>query len=166
LQRALERELLFREMEEAMSRGPAPRPSRRLAIAQINEDFERIQVINHALAQTLSSGEELDPKLVGQAASEIKKRAGRLKSNLILPGPDEARPKTSDLIEPGRLKESLTALDKLVVKFVSNPGFRSVKVIDPQWSAAARRDLAEIIELTGRLKRSCEQIQKAAQKSR
>lgn len=165
LQRALERELLFREMEEAMSRGPAPQPTRQPVVAQINEDFERIQVINHALAQSSAAGEELDFKLVAQAASEIRKRAGRLKENLSLPVIGEERPKSSDAIGRGQLKESLAALDRLVNSFVSNPGFRSVKVVDPQWSARARGDLEEIIELSGRLKKSCEQLQKASQKS-
>ena len=71
----------------------------------------------------------------------------------------------SDVIEPGQLKASLAALDRLVVSFVSNPGFRSVKVIDPQWSARARSDLEGIIGLSGRLKKSCEQLHKAAQRS-
>jgi hypothetical protein len=164
LQRTLERELMFREMEQMAARGPAPRPSRELAFTQINEDFERIQVINHALTLAAASGEELDFKIVGQAASEIKKRAGRLKTNLILPEDDEARPKPSDVIEPGQLKSSLTALDKLVISFVHNPGFQTVKVIDPHWATQARSDLEEIIELSDRLKKSCEQLSRTAQK--
>ena len=165
LQRTLERDLMFREMEQMAARGPAPRPSRELALTQINEDFERIQVVNHALALAAASGEELDFKVLGQAASEIKKRAGRLKSNLILPGNEEAGPKGSDVVGPGQLKDSLGTLDRLVVSFVHNPGFQSVKVIDPHWAAKARSDLEEIIELSGRLKKSCEQLHKAAQKS-
>jgi hypothetical protein len=165
LQRTLERDLLFREMQELAARGPAPQPTRRPPVEQIDEDFTRIQVVNNALAQALASGEELDLKLVAQAAAEIRKRAGRLKENLILPENVEGRPKAAGVIEPGQLKESLVALDRLIVSFVSNPGFRSVKVVDPQWSAAARRDLEEIIELSGRLRKSCEQTHRAAQKS-
>ena len=165
LQRTLERDLMLREMEQTAARGPAPRSSRQLPFTQISEDFERIQIINHTLALASASGVELDLRQVAQAASEIKKRAGRLKENLILPESVEARPKPSDVIEPGQLKESLAALDKLVISFVHNPGFRSVKVIDTEWAVKARRDLEEIIELSGRLKRSCEQLHKAAQKS-
>jgi len=164
LQRTLERDLLFREMQELAARGPAPRPTRRQPLTQINEDFARIQLVNNALARAVASGEELDLRLVAQAASEIRKCAGRLKENLILPENVEVRPKGSDVIEPGQLKASLVALDRSVLSFVSNPGFRSVKVVDPEWSAGARRDLEEIIELSGRLKRSCEHLHKAAQK--
>jgi predicted flap endonuclease-1-like 5' DNA nuclease len=166
LQRTLERELLFKEMQEAMRRGPSnTQPARQPAFAQINEDFTRIQVVNNALAQTLAAGGELDFKLVAQAASEIKRRAGRLKDNLLLPEPAEGRAKASSEIEPGQLKAALAELDRLVISFVHNPGFQSVKVVDAQWSAKARSDLEEIIELSGRLKRSSEQFYKTAQKS-
>lgn len=164
LQRSLERELLFREMEDAMARGPVPRPTRRPDVTQLNEDFERIQVVNHALVEASAAGSGLDFKSIAQAASEIRKRAGRLKENLLLPEGSAAHPKGADLIEAGQLKASLAALDRLVGSFVSNPGFQSVKVIDPQWSLAARRDLDEIIELSGRLRKSCEHFQKAAPK--
>jgi hypothetical protein len=165
LQRTLERDLLFREMQEMAARGPAPQPTRRQPLAQINEDFARIQMVNNALARAAASGEELDLKLVAQAASEIKKRAGRLKENLILPVTVEARPKASDVFEQGQLRAALVALDRLVFSFVSNPGFQSVKVVDPEWSARARRDLEEIIELSGRVRKSSEQLYRAAQKS-
>lgn len=166
LQRSLERELMFRQMEQMAARGPAPpRPTRQPPVTQINEDFERIQIVNHTLALAAASGADLDFKLVAQAASEIRKRAGRLRENLILPGDVEGRPKASGEIEPGQLKTALVALDRLVISFVHNPGFQSVKVVDPEWSAAARRDLEEIIELSGRLKKSCEQLQRSAQKS-
>src|ERR1044072_769280 len=78
LQRTLERDLMFREMEQTAAQGPAPRPSRQIPSEQISEDFERIQVINHTLALTVASGDTLDLKQVVQAASEIRKRAGRL----------------------------------------------------------------------------------------
>lgn len=164
LQRTLERELLFREMQELAARGPAPQPTRQTPLTQINEDFARLQVVNNALAQAVASGEELDFKLVAQAASEIRKRAGRLKENLILPDMTEDRRRGLEGVEPGQLKASLVTLDRLVISFVNNPGFQSVRVVDPQWSARARRDLEEIIELSGRLKKGCEQLQKATQK--
>jgi hypothetical protein len=165
LQRTLERELLFREMEEMAARGPAPRPTRQPPLTQINEDFERIQIINHTLALAVASGEELDFKLVGQAASEIKKRAGRLKENLLLPEPAEERHKTSSGVEPGQLKAALAELDRLVFNFVHNPGFQSIRVVDAEWSVRARSDLEEIIELSGRVKKSSERLHRAAGKS-
>lgn len=168
LQRTLERDLLFKEMREMMARGTAgqpPQPTRRPAFTQISEDFARIQMANNELARASASGVELDPKFVAQAASEIKKRAGRLRNSLALPEADELRPKAKAELEPSQLKAALNTLDGLVISFVSNPGFRSVKVIDAQWAVKARQDLEEIIELSGRVKTCGEQLHKAAQKS-
>ena len=168
LQRTLERDLMFKELQEMAARGPAAHPSRGRPSTQINEDFARIQVVNNALAQALAAGDELDFKLVAQAASEINKRAGRLKTGLALPeaGTDERRRGTEVGAEPSQLKAALGALDALIISFVSNPGFRSVKVLDTQWPAKARRDLEEIIELSGSIKRGSEQLFRATRKSR
>lgn len=166
LQRTLERELLLKQMQDAMARGPAvAQPGRQMALTQINEDFLRIQVVNNALAKTLATGGELDLRQVAQSASEIRKRAGRLKENLVLPESGEGRTKSSSEIEPGQLKAALAELDRLVVSFVHNPGFRSVSVVNAEWSARARSDLEGIIELSARVKKSSEQLHKAAQKS-
>ncbi|HJQ31101.1 MAG TPA: hypothetical protein VJ866_02925 [Pyrinomonadaceae bacterium] len=165
LQRTLERELLFKQMENAMSRPAPPRPTRDLSFAQISEDFTRLQIVNHDLARAVAAGGELDFKMVADSTAEIKKRAGRLKDNLILPGEVEERPKVPPGIEAGQLKAALAELDRLVYSFVHNPGFQSVKVVDAEWSARARNDLEGIIELSGRLKKSSEQLHRAAQKS-
>ena len=167
LQRTLERDLMFKELQEMAARGPAAQPSRGRASTQINEDFARIQMVNNALAQALAAGDELDFRLVAQAASEIGKRAGRLKNGLALPEAErgEHRRGTEIGAEPSQLKAALRALDALIISFVSNPGFRSVKVLDTQWPAKARRDLEEIIELSGRIKRGSERFYKTTRKS-
>lgn len=165
MQRQLEREMMERALEAELS-SPSERDLR-LALAQIKEDFLRIQVVNHELLRAASRGGELDLKLVAKSASEIKKRAERLKRNLALPEP-EKRPKglTAEAWgEPEQLRSSLSALDALILRFVNNPVFKSVTIVDAQLSAKARRDLEEIIELSSQLKKGSEQLHKAAQKS-
>lgn len=164
LQRSLERDLLMRDMETMASR-PDPPPFRRPSFAQASADFERIQIINRTLALAVASGKELDFNLVGQAASEIRKRAGRLKENLTLPEGTEDHPKASGEIGPEQLKASLVTLNKLIVRFAHNPGFQSVQVVDARWAPQARSDLEAIIQLSGRLRKSCEQWQRATRKS-
>src|SRR5689334_5222975 len=72
-----------REMELALieryHRTGERRREPRLAFAQIREDFLRLQVVNNDLARAVSGGGQLDLKLVAKSASEIKKRAERLK---------------------------------------------------------------------------------------
>ena len=63
------------------------------------------------------------------------------------------------------MKSALSALDELIISFVSNPVFQSVNVVYAQLSAQARWNLEEIIELSGQVKKRSEQLHKAAEKS-
>lgn len=153
------------ELEESRRLG-GERPDQRLVFAQISEDFLRIQIVNDELARALEPTGPLDFKLIAQAASEIKKRAGRLKYNLALPEPAERvkRPKLE--VETGaQLRAALTTLGPLIAGFAHNPIFKETKVLDAQLSTKARCDLEEIIELSSQVKKSSEQLSKAAIKT-
>lgn len=147
---------------------PAPtRPEPRLALAQIKEDFVRIQVINNELAQMVSrSGREpLDLKLVSKSAADIRKRAARLRDNLVLPEFEKVFeiPQPQALTEAGRLKSSLTMLRALILEFVHNPQFDNAQLVDIQAGMKARRDLEDIIEVCGWVKESSEKLHQAEQ---
>jgi hypothetical protein len=166
MQRDLQRhDLILRALEEEVSR-PVTRQQPQLAFAQISEDFMRIQVLNNSLALMVSRGGPLDLKLVIKSAAEIRKRAARLKDNLALPAPekDSRNSKTEIGEEPEQLKASLSALDELVLRFVGNPGFQSVNVVDAQLSVQARRDLEGIIALSDQVRKSSEKLNKVARK--
>ncbi len=173
------RESRTREMREQLQRRqfallilekeahrPAERHEPKMALTQIREDFWNIQMVNNNIAQSLLSGATLDPKFIAKSASEIKKRAERLKYNMVLPAPekDSKRPKAAVGVEPEQLKSSLSALNELIFGFVNNPLFQNANTVDAELSAKARRDLEEIIELSGGIKKSSEKS-KAAQKS-
>ena len=155
-----------RRIEEGL-RKPAERTEPQLAVAQIKEDYVRIQVVNSDLVRAASQGGALDLKLVAKSASEIRKRAERLKHNLALPEPEQAaeRPAAEAGDEEARLRASVSTLGKLIAGFVRNPIFREVGVFDARSAATARRDLEEIIGLSGRLKKESERLSKAVQKS-
>ncbi|HEX8136250.1 MAG TPA: hypothetical protein VF544_01540 [Pyrinomonadaceae bacterium] len=162
-----EREMLMLMTEKLRESAPPPRREPRLAFTQIREDYVRIQVVNNELAQAVASAGPLDLKLVSQSTAEIRKRADRLMLNLALPDSDEtdARPKTTVGTEPAQLKSALGSLDEMILKLVRNPLFRNPKLVDAQQSPLVRRDLKEIIELSGQLKKRSEQLNKVAQKS-
>lgn len=163
-----ERQRVFnnRRIEEEL-RKPAEKHEPQLALAQIKEDYVRIQEVNREMAQAAASGGALDLKLVAKSASEIRRRAERLKRNLALPEPEKAdeRPKAAAEAGPEELKASLLALARLVNVFVRNPIFREVNVVDARQSARASRDLEEIIELSGRLKKDSERLERVARNS-
>ena len=161
-----ERQLILRMLEKQF-RSPAERHEPQLALTQIREDFWHIQVVNKDVAQAVLSGASLDPKFIAKSAAEIKKRAGRLKYNLVLPEPEKGtkRPKAEVGAEPVQLKSSLSALGELILGFVNNPVFKSAGVVDAELSVKARRDLEGIIELSEGIKKSSEILNKVAQKS-
>lgn len=154
-------------MLEGASRRRAERYSPRQIYAQISEDFLRIQVVNSELMQAVSGGGALDPAFVAKSASEIRKRAGRLKENLMLPEPEKGteRPAVEVGAEAGQLKSALSTLGELIYWFVRNPVFKETNVADVQMLAKARRDLDQIIELSGQVKKGSEKLHKAERPS-
>jgi hypothetical protein len=139
----------------------------RLTLMQIKEDFQRIQVVNYELTRAVAHGETLDFNFVAKSASDIKKRAERLKENLMLPEPGQTRRRlrVEDVQGPEQLKSALSSLGKLIAGFVHNPVLKDANVIDAELSVKARRDLDEIIELSGHVKRGSERLNKATGKS-
>lgn len=151
-----ERQFLLRTMEP--DRRPAGPPAPRLALAQIREDFVRLQVLNNGLARAVSRGDALDRKFVSKSAAEIRKLATRLRDNLVLPEPAvvEERPESKDKPPPAQLGPALAALDGLILKFVDGVASRGVYLLDAQSSARARHELEAIIELSARVKKASE----------
>jgi hypothetical protein len=162
----LEREFNQRTLEEQLHR-PASRREAKLSFAKISEDFTRIQVINNELVAAAARDAELDLKVVAKSTAEIRKLAARLKENLVLPEPEEGpkQVQTEGGTETVQLKPALAALGKLIAGFAHNPVFKEPKVVDAQMSAKARRDLEEIIELSGQLRKTSEKLTKTARNS-
>lgn len=139
---------------------PAP------SFPQIKEDFEQIQLINSDVLQSAASAANY--QRISEAASEIKKRASRLSSNLFPQGSEkqskgkgkEAK-EVASAEEPQDLKALLAAVDGAILSFVNNPIFQNTKVVNPEDSAKARRDLDEVIKLSARLNKEAERLKKA-----
>jgi hypothetical protein len=166
-QKELERDNLSRELGSLASSRTAEHRGPRLPFAQINEDFMHLQIVNNDLLRAVARSGTLDLTFVGKATSEIKKRAGRLKDNLVLPVPENDLKHSMPAVgvEAEQLRSSLLTLGRLIAGFAHNPIFKDTNIIDVQLSAKARRDLEAIIELSGQVKKNSERLNKAAQKS-
>ncbi|MET0645947.1 MAG: hypothetical protein ABW208_04950 [Pyrinomonadaceae bacterium] len=153
-----EREMMFALAERYHRSGERREP--RLAFEQIREDFLRLQVINNDLARAASGGGQLDFKLVAKSASEIKKRAERLKENLALPEADEeGKPPASPApADPEQLRVALSRLDGIIRRFASGLHAKGVRRLDAQSSARLRLDLDAIVGLSGRVKKGSEKL--------
>ena len=131
------------------------------ALAQLQKDFSQLQVLNRSLLTAALGKTPLEPKFVSQSVGEIRKRAQRLNENLALPEPAPA----ADQVAPPaagapQLRPAVLKLGRLIFSFVDNPFFKEASVIDAQLTIKARRDLEDIIELSGQIKKSSEQLGK------
>lgn len=161
-----ERQFLLRTMEA--DRRPSETPKPRLPVAQIREDFARLQVVNNDLARSVSRAEGLDLKLVSRSAAEIRKIAARLRDNLALPEPGGGGEGSGAAAESdsAQLKPALSALDGRILKFADGLASKGVLLIDAESSAKARRELDEIIALSERVKKISEGLRGGQQKRR
>jgi len=127
--------------------------SPQLALAQLQEDFTRIQEINKPLGLMALGKASLDLKFVTTSATEINKRAERLKKNLALPESPDAgsAPKRYTVNNPSQLKAPIVSLARLILDFTSNPFFKEASVVDTT-AYQARRDLEVIIQLSAEVR--------------
>ncbi len=135
-------------------------------MAQIKEDFHRIQVVNNEMLRTAFKERTPDYDGLSEKAADIKRRASRLKSIIRLPPPrDERKQKLQEIVDTEGLKTSLIELRDLIGSFVNNPYFQKKPgVIDVQGSDKASSDLRDIIELCEVIKKNARRLEKVSSK--
>ena len=159
--RSDEMERIKRGAEQPERKDPAPH------FPSIKEDFEQIQLINNDVLQTDAVKQTPDYKLIGAAATEIKDRAARLKTNLFSSAAEKqptnkgAGEKDERALLPQDIRSLLATLDDAIHSFVSNPMFTNLNVVDVQHSAKARRDLDTVIKLSTMIRKEADKLKKA-----
>jgi hypothetical protein len=147
----------LRALSEMPRQPERKKPDVKQALAEMQKDFTRLQLLNRELLTVALKG-TLEPKFVWKAVAEIKERAERLNKNLALPEADTGTEKSRAVLTPGpdHLKRSIIRLGTLIYSFVDNPFFKEINVVDAQEAAKARRDLADIITLSAEIKKDNE----------
>jgi hypothetical protein len=143
---AYQREMRLRNLGEQNKQ--ASEKQQRLALAQIKEDFERLQVVNNEMMRVVVTSDSLDYKLISESLEEINRRAKRLKENLKMQdhqAKETSEHKTASLEE---VKATLSTLDNFIMSFVKSPLFHNTQVIDANHRARAGDDLVKIIGLS------------------
>jgi hypothetical protein len=152
LQRKLQTVVQLEMLEAAMTRRPASSTDRNSTLAEIKEDFWRIQLANDDLNTYLSSQNAIDSRLVAKTASEIRTRAKRLKENLALPRSEkDSGPQTVSAAND--LRSSIVKLTNLIESFVSNPMLSQKHIVDATLSLQAGRDLEDIINVSAEIRK-------------
>ncbi len=140
---AYQREMRLRNLGE-QNKQPSEK-EQKLALAQIKEDFERMQVVNNQMMRVVSTSDSLDNKLVSESLEEINKRAKRLKENLRMQNLEAKEQGVSKAASVAEVKTSLSTLDDFIMSFVQSPLFQNPKLVDANHKAKAESDLANII---------------------
>ncbi|HYO91101.1 MAG TPA: hypothetical protein VEQ40_05670 [Pyrinomonadaceae bacterium] len=142
----------------------------RVTLGQVKQDYVGLQQANNAILSMLAQKNGLDYKVIEEAASEIKKRAGRLKSYMLtlqMVRENENRRKSLLEIETKAIKESLLSLDSTIARLIENPIFKNFnRVVDADGALKARDDLDDIIDLSEGIKRSARRALKLSRASR
>lgn len=162
-----EREARHREeLRQSLGRRPVRAANLRYVqavIAQVKQDFERIQVARNEIVRTIGKG--LDYKFVTEVTGEIKKRASRLEGNLALPEAeeDEKRVVTQGELNEDQIKVALQMICDRIESFVKNPLFETPGVLDVMHSTKASSDLESILTLSVTVRKSAERLKKLQQ---
>jgi hypothetical protein len=138
----------------------APKDRRQIEalMAQTGEDFNRILTLHNEIARAISSKNALDYHFVSEATAEIKKRATRVQSTLVLRLNDQDEP-VKEKMEP-EIKDSLIKLCKEIRAFVTNPMIENPNTVDADQLIRAKRDLESFIQLSGLIKKDADKLNK------
>lgn len=150
-----------------LERGKDEARNRQIVLAQMNEDFERIQSVDKDILSAVSTADAPDYQHISTGLADIRKRAIRLKNNMVLPptAKDGKAQKDRDEADTSQLRPALITLNDLITNFVTNPVFKKDTTVDYTLVARARRDLDGIIDFSERIRKSVEKLNKTTGKT-
>jgi hypothetical protein len=151
-----------RDINRMKNDAAATRERRRSLFPQINEDFQRVQVIHNEIVRMLQSNKGLDYSRLADLTGDMKKRGTRLRENLALPQGEQtsAQTKHADAIDDQQIRKDIGALHDLVVSFVGSPLFKNLGVVDAKVLDQATDNLNHIIDLSDEIKRAAKLLDK------
>ena len=178
-QRKLDRDLEDRERDMRMidrvaraDEGPGPGIRRRVLVADIQKAGEQLQDTNVKLQQTIQSSGAPDYGRIAGYASEIRKIADRLQSDLALPKaePQGEREKRQMQQENDQsptdeqLRTSIKTLDLAIKSFLSNEILQRPGAIDAQLFEKAAQDISGTLRQSARIKKLADALRKSEAK--
>jgi hypothetical protein len=133
------------------------------AIANMKEDFARIQILRNDIARNLLAHKPLDYRLVSEQTAEINKRANRLGLYMRAHAAEGEKDDNLPELKSEEMIGALVRLCKLIDSFTENPSLKNAATIDSkdvvkakENKANADRDLMAIIKLSNSLQKKSE----------
>ncbi len=153
------------QMEREAAR-PRNSEEEKLALAQIAEDYQRIQLVNNRMMSGAISKPVPNFKDIAEATAEIKRRANRMRDNLRLPVPEKSESVKatlpSQVNDAAQMRAALLDLDRSIMSFIKNPIFKNTSVVDLEEATKASRDLATIINSSQLISKEARKLSKSA----
>lgn len=135
------------------------------AIANMKEDFTRIQVLRNDIARRLVAHKPLDYNLITEQTTEINKRAHRLNVYMLARAPENKDQNGSSDQKSEEMTGALVRLCKLIDSFAENPALKNAATIDAKETekikedkAKADGDLLAIIKLSDSIHKQAESL--------
>jgi hypothetical protein len=135
------------------------------AIANMKEDFSRIQVLRNDIARNLIAQKPLDYKLLSGQTAEINKRASRLNVYMRARSAEDEKGNNPPELKSEEMIDALVRLCKLIDGFTENPALKNAATINSKEMDKARenkanadRDLLAIIKLSGSLQKKSDSL--------
>jgi hypothetical protein len=132
------------------------------AIANMKQDFTRIQVLRNDIARNLVARKPLDFELLSKQTAEINKRSSRLNVYMRAHGDEKQEKETAEL-KNDEMISALVRLCKLIDSFTENPALKNAATVDAKEvektkvdKAKADHDLLAIIQLSQLIQKKSE----------
>ena len=110
------------------------------AIANMKQDFTRIQVLRNDIARNLVAHKPLDYAVITEQTAEINKRAHRLNVYMLAHAPENKEPHVTATQE---MIGALVKLCKLIDSFTENPALKNAATVDAKGTEKAKDDKAK-----------------------
>ena len=132
----------------------------KLLLAQVQEDFTKLQETNNALMESIEKSEKIEPEVISKSITEILVRAKRLQENLTESKPTNPDIKPAEIpTDLNQLKGLLDTLDNTIVEFAHNRVFKEASAEDEQLAVKALSDLDKIVYLSAQISKGLQRIQ-------
>jgi hypothetical protein len=135
------------------------------AIANMKQDFTRIQVLRNDIARNLVAHKPLDFSLITEQTAEINKRAQRLNMYILARAPEDKEENKSPELKSEEMIGGLVKLCKLIDSFTENPALKNAATLDAkeiekakEYKAKADRDLLAIMKLSESIQKKSDSL--------
>ncbi|HYJ89943.1 MAG TPA: hypothetical protein VEV84_01425 [Pyrinomonadaceae bacterium] len=155
------REIGLRSITMIGSQKRDPREQQAL-LEQMNDDFKEIQLIRLAMVKDIADGKQFEYKRLADDASEIKKRAARLRSSLaLLEDKEIERPDPKKVeYEKDTIQDAASDLCLEISRFITNPLFKPGAVYNLRYAVEADNTLDNVINLSTNIRNSADRLRR------